>query len=227
MSQEVKTINLGGVNCYLVKTDDGYILIDNGFSTKRADLEKEMESAGCQPGNLKLVIITHGDSDHAGNCAYLRQKYAVKIAIHKDDLGMVEYGDMDWNRKPEPDKFSLSFRIMTFFVRRFSKPLPFDTFTPDMTVEDGYDLSTYGFDAHVLHLPGHSKGSIGILTEGGDLFCGDLFYNFLRPATPFIDDMIDFRASLEKLRSLSIKTVYPGHGKPFPMAAVWRSSWAR
>jgi hypothetical protein len=36
MTQEIKTINLGGVNCYLIKAGDGFILVDTGFSSKRA-----------------------------------------------------------------------------------------------------------------------------------------------------------------------------------------------
>jgi len=43
-----------------------------------------------------------------------------------------------------------------------------------MFLEEGQPLSDVGLDASVLHLPGHSKGSIGILTASGDLFCGDL-----------------------------------------------------
>jgi glyoxylase-like metal-dependent hydrolase (beta-lactamase superfamily II) len=35
MTQEIVTINLGGVNCYLVKTGDGCILIDTGFSLRQ------------------------------------------------------------------------------------------------------------------------------------------------------------------------------------------------
>ena len=218
MKQEIKTINLGGVNCYLVKANDGYILIDTGFSSKRAYLEKELESAGVMPGNLKLIILTHGDSDHADNCAYLREKYGVKIAMHFDDSGMVEHGDMTWNRKAKPDKISITFRIMTMIFGRLSKPGNFNTFKPDIYIEDGQGLSEYGFGAKVLHLPGHSKGSVGILTTGGVLFCGDLLYNFA--GFNFIDDLADFNSSIKKLKSLKINTVYPGHGKPFPMSSI-------
>ena len=215
--QEIKPINFGGVNCYLVKTGTGYILIDTGFPSRRAALEKELSSAGCQPGNLKLVILTHGDIDHAGNCAYLREKYSTKIAMHSSDSGMVERGDMSWNRKAKPDKFSIIFRIMSL-MSFFFRPGKFDIFKPDLTIDEGFNLSEYGFDAEVLHLPGHSKGSLGILTSGGDLFCGDLLYNiFGKPGIRFIDDLADFNASIEKLKGLKIKTVYPGHGKPFPM----------
>ena len=105
MPQEIKTISLllpyrlGSVNCYLIQTATGYILIDTGCSNKRADLEKEIESVGCKPGNLKLIVLTHGDFDHAGNAACLRKKFGTKIAMHYDDSGMVEHGDMFWNRK--------------------------------------------------------------------------------------------------------------------------------
>ena len=40
------------VNCYLVRAGDDYILIDTGMTNKRGVIEKELESAGCQPGNL-------------------------------------------------------------------------------------------------------------------------------------------------------------------------------
>jgi glyoxylase-like metal-dependent hydrolase (beta-lactamase superfamily II) len=216
MPHEIKTINLGGVNCYLVKSGDGgYILVDTGQPEKRADMEKALESAGCKPENLKLIVLTHGDYDHAGNAAYLREKYAAKIAMHVDDSGRVERGDWNWNFKAKPDKFSLFFRIVSFFV----KAGKFDTFKADIYVEDGQSLSAYGSDAKVLCLPGHTKGSIGVLTTGGELFCGDLMDNiFGKPDLEFfIDDMAAANASLEKLKRLEIKTVYPGHGNPFTM----------
>jgi len=93
-----------------------------------------------------------------------------------------------------------------------------DRSKPDLSIEDGYDLSGYGFDAKVLSIPGHSKGSIGILTAGGDLFCGDLLINMDKPVlNDIIDDSAAANASVERLKSLEIDTVYPGHGKPFPM----------
>jgi glyoxylase-like metal-dependent hydrolase (beta-lactamase superfamily II) len=76
MTQEIKTITLsmpfrfGSVNCYLIKTGLGYILIDTGNSNKQAELEKELEGVGCKPGNLKLIILTHGDFDHIGNAVH-------------------------------------------------------------------------------------------------------------------------------------------------------------
>ncbi|MDH5266973.1 MAG: MBL fold metallo-hydrolase [Candidatus Bathyarchaeota archaeon] len=199
------------VNCYLVRTGDGFILIDTGRTNKRGAIEKELESAGCQPGNLTLIVLTHGDFDHCGNAAYLRKKFGTQIAMHEDDSGMVERGDMLWNR----NKQNILIRIIFKLFFRLSKS---DRFKPDLYIDEGYDFSGYGFDAKVLDIPGHSKGSIGILTASGDLFCGDLLANVAKPEVwSIIDDSVAAHASVEKLKRLQINTVYPGHGQPFPM----------
>jgi len=217
MQQEIKTITLplplklGSVNCYLRETDIGYVLIDTGGANNRGELERELESAGCEPGNLKLIILTHGDFDHIGNAVYLRERFNTKIAMHEDDAGMAEHGDMFWNRK-RPNLF---IRTMIPIIFRLGKS---DRFKPDIYVEDGYALSGYGFDAKVLYLPGHSKGSIEILTAGGDLFCGDLFDNKSKPVlNSIMDDLSAANVSVKKLKDLEINTIFPGHGKLFPM----------
>ena len=80
--------HLMSVNCYLVKTPSGYILIDTGLQKKRSDLVRELETAGCKPGDLDLLIITHGHLDHNGNTAHLRELYDVEIAMHGGDSAM-------------------------------------------------------------------------------------------------------------------------------------------
>ena len=112
MTQVIKPINSVGAICYLVENNGSYILIDTGLSTQRANLYTELENTGCKPGNVKLVLLTHGDIDHAGNCAYIREKFGVKIAMHFDDAGMVERKDMTWNRKNKPDRISILGRII-------------------------------------------------------------------------------------------------------------------
>lgn len=212
MSGKINTINLTGVNCYLIKSEEGNLLIDTGFVNKREFLEKKLTSLGCLPGNLKLIILTHGDVDHAGNAAFLREKYGSKIAVHADDKAMLERGDMSVNRKAKPDKMSLIFKVVSWTMSLFIKPGKFDVFQPDLTIDENFNLSEYGFDLKIIHLPGHSKGSVGVLTADGDLFCGDFLYNML--GFNMIDNLPDHKASVEKLKKLNIKMIYPGHGKP-------------
>ncbi len=131
--------------------------------------------------------------------------------MHRDDVGMAERGDMFYNRKQPNILIRTLIPIFTGFGTAAR-------FTPDILIDDDFHLSEFGFNARVISLPGHSKGSIGILTPGGDLFCGDLFENTKKPAlNSLIDDPAAARASLATLESLNIKVVYPGHGKPFAM----------
>jgi hydroxyacylglutathione hydrolase len=217
MMQEITTINLGGMlgygaNCYLIKTDTGYILIDTGFSPKRATLEMQLQRAGCQPGNLKLIVITHGHGDHIGNCAYLRAKYTALVDMHRGDSEMVEREDINTH---------VFNRILLKIIALIAGLGEVKKFRPDVYLEEGDDLSEYGFDAKVLHLPGHSNGSIGILTSGGDLFCGDLFVNVTKLAKhSIVIDAAAFNASVERLKKLIVNTAYPGHGKPFPGSSL-------
>jgi glyoxylase-like metal-dependent hydrolase (beta-lactamase superfamily II) len=147
-------------------------LIDSGLSKARADLVKALESAGCRPGDLKLILLTHGDLDHTGNTAWLRQKFGTKIALNRNDLENVETGDMFANKTTNP--------VAKTIVRAMFSLLglsAFDRFTPDIFLEDGQDLSGFGLEATAIHVPGHSKGSLAFLTAAGDLFCGDLLEN--------------------------------------------------
>jgi glyoxylase-like metal-dependent hydrolase (beta-lactamase superfamily II) len=220
MLSEIQTITLplpfrlGTVNCYLVRTNTGFALIDTGAANKRDELEDKLRSAGCEPGDLALIALTHGDFDHTGNAAYLRDTFGAKIAMHKHDVGMAEKGDMFWNRSSG----NAVLGAISPILFRFSKS---NRFTPDIYLEANADLAEYGFDAQVLSLPGHSLGSTGYLTASGDLFCGDLLENYGEPAmNSIMDDPVAAKASIEYLRSIEVTTVYPGHGQPFALDSL-------
>jgi hydroxyacylglutathione hydrolase len=216
----ITALKLGGVNAYLFAAGDQFVLVDSGPSARRAALERSLRAVGCTPGKLKLLVLTHGDGDHSGNCAFLQSKYGAKIAIHALDAGMVENGDMAWNRKGKADQRSLLFKAFGLLGRIVDLQRGFERFTPDILVDEGFSLACFGLGAHVLHLPGHSKGSIGLLTDDGSLFCGDLAYNM--PGFKFVDDAAARARSLEKLTHYAIRTVYPGHGKPFPASVLFK-----
>ena len=217
---EIKSIilalpfGLGSVNCYLIKTETGDVLIDTGSSNRRAILEQELLKAGCQPGALALIILTHGDFDHAGNAAYLRQKFNAPLAMHPADFGMIERGDMFASRSNGNPIFKAIAPVMF----RFGKS---NRVTPDLPLSEEFDLAAYGLAAHVISLPGHSRGSIGILTSDDDLFVGDLLENTKQPAlNSIMDDRSAAQASVEKLKGLNVKTIYPGHGAPFQLSEL-------
>ncbi|HEU5205403.1 MAG TPA: MBL fold metallo-hydrolase [Candidatus Limnocylindrales bacterium] len=216
--EAITSISFDMANCYLLRSRDGFVLVDTGLPRNRTRIDHAIEAAGCRPGDLRLIVLTHGDYDHAGNATYLREAFGGVIGIHADDAERVRRGDWQWGFKSKPDRFLPLFRIVGQVVR----PGAFRTFEPNVLLEDGQDLASYGYDGRILALPGHTRGSIGVVSADGDVFCGDLLGNFFGGPDLefFIDDLPAAHASVERLRSMGIRMIYPGHGKPFPLSAL-------
>ncbi len=84
---------------------------------------------------------------------------------------------------------------------------------------DSIDLGNVQF--RVLHLPGHSPGSIGLLDEhGGLFFSGDAIYRGdLVDDVPGADKVV-YRRTMERLARLDIATAHGGHGASMDRAAM-------
>jgi len=216
MTQPIRTLSFRVSNAYLIEGERGFVLTDTGFRLDRAQLDEELRAAGCRPGSLKLILITHADPDHSANAAYLRDKYGAKIAMHRAEAAAVEQGNMFLSR----GRLSLGKRLVKPLAALF-RLCRRDRFTPDLYLEDGDRLDEYGLDATVLHVPGHSKGSIAVLTADGVLFSGDFLENRTRPSiATLIDDAEALKTSFERVTQLDIRIVYPGHGKPFALDEI-------
>jgi len=198
------------VNSYLIKTGVGFVLVDTGTRKHRAALLEAIRAQGCGPGLLRLVVITHGDFDHIGNAAHLRAAFGAPIAMHGGDTEMAARGDMFAGRKPGN-------RLMRMVASVLFRLPGEDRFEPDLLLDEEADLSAYGLDgARVLLLSGHSAGSIALLLDDGSLISGDVLENRAEPRLGSImDDVPAAEASLRRLGTLSVGTVYPGHGTPF------------
>ncbi len=106
---------------------------------------------------LKPVIIlnTHGHVDHTGANIEIKDRYGVPIAVHQDDLPLLE------------ESIQLEFGLMLG-----AKPTP----RPDRLLVDGDEVRVGRTSLKVIHTPGHSPGSVCFYTPGV-LFSGDtLFY---------------------------------------------------
>lgn len=231
--QEVFRIDLNGVNCYLGKENGVFVLFDTGghmildktFDNRCDVLLTQLKAHGCTPENLKLIVLTHGDNDHVANASALKNYFGAKTAIHKNDRKLVENPDIAMMMNTFKYRgllFKLVFSIMKKQIYKLMiKTLEdYERFTPDIFLAGGDRLDEYGFNAQVLHLPGHTPGSIAVLTENGELIAGDLFaVNKSAGAKPEIAmlayDFDILKSSVDRVKSLGIKTVLPGHGNPF------------
>jgi glyoxylase-like metal-dependent hydrolase (beta-lactamase superfamily II) len=98
---------------------------------------------------------------------------------------------------------------------------------PTQLVQGGDVIGLGGRRPHVVDLPGHTPGSIGVIDEAeGALLSGDVVYDDgLIDSLPE-SDVEAYARTMERLRSLEVDAVYPGHGDPFGRVRLRRPAEA-
>lgn len=179
-----------GANCYVVKTEEGCIVIDAGVP-----LETVQQRAGNCP--IAAVLLTHAHVDHV---LYLQMYTEKGIPVYLHEADNAAMGD------PELNLSSDLLETMTFPAA-------------DHLIREGDRLSLAGLDIEVLHTPGHTPGSV-CFRIGDDLFSGDTLFRSGYGRVDFPGgNVADMAASLKRLKKLPGQTrVYPGHGGPTTIA---------
>lgn len=202
-------IKSGNTNCYLLfrESTKKSVLIDAGVSSDHTFLER-LQAKGYL-SQIALVILTHGHYDHVGHAAMLQNRFHIPVAIHRNELERVTQGIMDF--PPAKGFISNTFRKSTMSGMEKST---YQKFVPDIVLDGSRILSSFP-EIEILHLPGHTKGSIGIIFEDS-LFAGDLVMNMPVPSKSwFAEDFSELQQSIERISNLRLKRVYPSHGKSF------------
>lgn len=139
------------------------------------------------------VINTHGHFDHIGGNAYLIRNTSARLMMHKADLQFLK------EARAHALRWGMEFE---------------DSPLPDRFLSDNEELALGNIALKILHTPGHSPGSISLLTEK-HLFCGDLLFSSSIGRTDLPGGDFDQLISSvrEKIFTLSSDTiVHPGHG---------------
>jgi hydroxyacylglutathione hydrolase len=219
---KVHTIPLGIDNCYLLE-GKRHVFIDGGAPNQSRAFVKGMSALGIDPSNIGLIILTHAHWDHIGSVHALVELTGAKLAVHAGERAIVERG-----LKTMPPGVTLWGAIFGAILRVF---LPFIAIPPshvDIEIgDDGLSLEPYGIPGRAVFTPGHSPGSVSIVLDTGKAFVGDLAMNGL-PLTPgpdlpiFAEHIGMVKQSWNKLLKIGVTTVFPAHGKPFPVSAMER-----
>ena len=88
------------------------------------------------------------------------------------------------------------------------------TFIPDVILNEGDKLLEYGIDGQVIELPGHTKGSIGIMLGDQYLLVGDALMNMFGSGVSLLyEDREKMLKSAKKIEDIGKLKIYFGHGK--------------
>jgi glyoxylase-like metal-dependent hydrolase (beta-lactamase superfamily II) len=220
LNVDIITVPLGFGQCYLLK-GDGVIAVDAGEPKKGAVFASALESAAINPHEVKLVVLTHGHWDHIGAAMEIKSLTGAVLAMHHSEVHWLEN-----SLTPLSPGVTPWGRVLTALHKLFMPFIKIPTAKVDLALgDDGLSLVDFGIPGRVVHTPGHSSGSVTVLLDTGEAFVGDLAMNKfplrLSPGLPiFADDPAAVVSSWKMLIDLGASTVYPAHGKAFPIAVI-------
>ncbi|MEU8154179.1 MBL fold metallo-hydrolase [Micromonospora sp. NPDC048986] len=168
-----------------------------------------------------MVVLTHAHLDHVGAAAEFGDR-----AAHPAEAGILAAGvpaslygaelfeklgidaageavpELMIDVLPDPGYDPAAYRVAPMTLHRL--------------LDDGDRIDLGGRVLTVLHLPGHTPGSIALLEERtGALYSGDVIYEGALIDDLPNSDVAAYRRSMEFLVDLDVSVVHPGHGDSF------------
>jgi hydroxyacylglutathione hydrolase len=135
---------------YLIRSDEGYILVDTGFDSRV--MTKALSINKIDANEVKILLLTHSDFDHHFLAGLFPK---AKIYLSRDELSMVQ-----------------SKKQRLFFIPFLHNYLPEGEFN---LLDEGSVVDLGGRKISCVLLPGHTLGSMGYILDQKYLFSGDAF----------------------------------------------------
>ncbi|MBO9183807.1 MBL fold metallo-hydrolase [Rhizobium sp. VS19-DR104.2] len=214
------------VNAHVIRCEAGCILVDAGIPGSEGKIGQVLGRHGLSFRDIKLIVVTHAHTDHAGSAARLRALSGAPILAHADDV--------DFYTRGRPMTYCPTGLVGKLFFRTPAPHQPYEGFEPDMLMTNGetVNLLNFGVDGLVRHTAGHTAGSISVELGSQDVLVGDLLASgiliggvaftgrAIRP--PFEDDPHAVARELNRMVEGGKRRFYMGHGGPLGPEEVLR-----
>jgi len=187
----------GMSNGYVVEIDDGLLVVD---AASAGHTLETIRALGRPAQDVMVIVITHWHADHIGGAEELRRRTGARVAVHELDAAVLAGGE-----------FPAKGRRIQRLIRRVFRIRPV---AADLLLHDGDEVAGW----HVVHMPGHTAGSIALHRRGvvftGDALRCDRHGRVLLPDLHLSQDPEAALRSVERIRALHPELLLPGHGAP-------------
>lgn len=221
------------VNCYLVRGDVGWTVVDTGLNTAKARnaWQQALAELHIQPRQIEQIVLTHTHPDHYGLAGWLAEQCLedggilppVRMSQREAELAdtvwkagtlLQEPYRRFWQQCDLPEALAAAITETTEQTRQatFPHPARHEIIDPNTAVRLGNRLT------QPLLMPGHSDGQLVFYDPtDGLLLCGD---HVLLKITPNISlwphgdphPLAAYLNSVAELAKLDVALALPGHG---------------
>ena len=189
-------------------------LIDTGASyTPGEYVAPALQSLGLTLADIDVILNTHGHQDHMGGNHALLNQIDAQVYMHREDAFLVEdleaHMDYIWHADKHILGQDLTARRAQFLHTVTGPSAVHRKLADNEVVDLGDDIQL-----RVVHLPGHSPGSIAYhWEEKGIAFLGDAVQGFgSKPGTfPLYYTARGYEQSMQRLATLQIETLALAH----------------
>lgn len=197
MKVAIFRLSLFGINTYVVydEATKDCAVIDPGMINdhERQAMTDFIEREGL---NVTQIINTHLHIDHVAGDRFMAQKYGAGISAHTDDAPLGNSVEQQ--------------------ARMFGLQEDFSNVKITKPIEDGDIIKIGEGELKVIHIPGHSPGSVALYdSKDGFLIAGDIIFQGSVGRTDLPGGSHEQLISGIKNKLLCLPdstVVYPGHG---------------
>jgi len=198
------------------------VIVDTGVGGQAERILERIAEEGHAPGDVSLILLTHGHGDHAGSAAALRDATGAPIALGAGDEEKCVAGvDREMRARGLVGR-----TLLDMMRRRQAKSGRTAGPEADIIVDGEFPLHGYGVDAVAVPMPGHTRGSLAVFTASGDALVGDLLGGGGRTRTEpkrgvFVCDEDAMTASIRGVIARGPRLTYTGHDEePFTLGQL-------
>ncbi len=221
-TNSIACIKIGPTNIFLLKSNNGYLLIDTSYSNKYKEFLKKLKNLRISVSEIKYCLLTHFHSDHVGFARKLKEDSGCNFILHKNSVPFVENGGKgDLKLLKSGKVFTETLFYLYMKINHISQKYPPLGIGKNDTIikeDDNKTLRKIGIDGEILYTPGHTEGCISVLMDDGRIIAGDLVMNigntFHKDYRPIVaEDYNALYKSWNKILKSGAQEIYPSHGK--------------